>query len=177
MEFLHRGMFCLLLDLVGWMCASVYPSTHVWFSVSRSFTVGNGVRADILRGRRGRAGGSGGSRAAEGFGEGGRAGERAGGRTRADERGSERESEQAAPGSARLPQAAGREGVRGRGGRAAGTPGGRDGPRAARLQSGRAPRSCLSAAPGERGPDSAPRAPPQVSAAAAAAAAAAAFLH
>lgn len=49
-------MFCLLLDLVGWIWGSVYPSTDVWFSVSRSFTVGNGVRADILCGRRGRAG-------------------------------------------------------------------------------------------------------------------------
>lgn len=29
MEFLHRGMFCLLLDLIGWMCGSVYPSTEV----------------------------------------------------------------------------------------------------------------------------------------------------
>ena len=49
-------MFCLLLDLVGWIWGSVYPFTDVWFSVSRSFTVGSGVRADILCGRRGRAG-------------------------------------------------------------------------------------------------------------------------
>lgn len=43
------------------------------------------------------------------------------------------------------------------------------------LSGERAPRSCLSAAPGERGPDSASRTPPQVSAAAAAAVAAAIF--
>lgn len=29
MEFRHRGMFCLLLALVGWTSASVYPSTDV----------------------------------------------------------------------------------------------------------------------------------------------------
>lgn len=28
-EFLHRGMFCLLLDLIGWTWGSVYPSTEV----------------------------------------------------------------------------------------------------------------------------------------------------
>lgn len=58
------------------------------FSVSRSFTVGNGVRADILRGRRGRAGGpaGGGPR---------RASARAGWRARARERGNERENERA----------------------------------------------------------------------------------
>lgn len=87
------------------------------FSVSRSFTVGNGVRADILRGRRGRAGGPAG-RGPQ------RASARAGAR------------EQAAPGSARLPQAAGREGGRGRGDRAAGTPVGRGGPRRADWRAG-----------------------------------------
>lgn len=117
MEFLHRGMFCLLLDLVGGICVSVYPSTDVWFSVSRSFTVGNGVRADILRGRRGRAGGPAGRGPR-------RASARAGAR------------EQAAPGSARLPQAAGREGGRGRGDQAAGTPVRRGGPRRADWRAG-----------------------------------------
>lgn len=165
-------MFCLLLDLVGWMCGSVYPSTDVWFSVSRSFTVGNGVRADILCGRRDRAGvpRAGLSAGSGGAGSGRRRGPRpgaalpqaAGGATS----GPARSGEEAARGGERRGRCPRRR--RGRGRRGGRAPGGRVRRRGQRRR-GRRPgparlpgpwpkvNSRLRSRPGKRGPDSAPR--------------------
>lgn len=147
------------------------------FSASRSFTVGNGVRADILCGRRGRAGvspaGLGcGLRGARGCRRGprpGRARPQAAGRCnkrprRAEgEEAAEEGEEDRCPRRRRGTRAAAREGS-GRGRpppRGGGAGGRRPGP--ARLPGPWLKVNVrLQSRPGERGPDSAPR-PPQVS--------------